>query len=239
MSSRARTSGERAYHSGVIWDLFEIASLAAAGLRAEAERLDADQAVTGIDALAELPLHALIRAGIASRYPVAAEQRYPVARGRKRRSEGERCDIVVLPPDAGPSPHLTDPLDVGTLFQGRGIDPRDALWVEVKGVWHHAMTDGIARPNPTYTSQLTRLIAGDLRKLAAETAIDWAAMLIVAFHESAVIAEHDLGVWRNTMAAKGLMPSAPIIERFGITDRIGNSVCSIVIAPVRDRPMMG
>ena len=233
MSSRARTSGD----PGVNWDLFEIASLAAGALRAEAARIDEEQAALGIDALDELALHDLLRRGIGERYAVLAEQRYPIGRGRSRRTEGERCDIVVLPEGADAAPHLTDPLEVGTLFQGRGIDPRQALWIEVKGVWHHALTDGIARPNPAYTSQLTRLVAADLRKLRAEQGIDWAAMMVIAFHESAAIADHDLAAWREAMALRGLMPAAPIMERFAITERIGNAVCSVVVAPVRDQPV--
>lgn len=219
------------------WDLFEIASLAVGALRAEAARIDQEQAALGIDAMDELALHDLLRRGIGDRYPVLTEQRYPVARGRTRRSEGERCDIVVVPQGTGEAPHLTDPLDVGTLFQGRGIDPREALWIEVKGVWHHALTDGIARPNPAYTAQLTRLVAADLRKLRAEQGIDWAAMMVVAFHESAAIADHDLAAWREAMALKGLMPAAPIIERFAITERIGNGVCSVVVSTVRNQPL--
>lgn len=218
------------------WDLFEIAGLCARGIRAEDARLAAEHAVRGVDALDELALQVLVRGGIAARYPVVAEQRYPAARARRRRSEGERCDIVVVPGDAGDGAHLIDPLEAGTLFAGRGVDPRDALWMEVKCVWQHAICDGVARANPAYATQLVRLTAADVRKLAREDGVSWAAVVVVAFHATAAVAEHDLGVWRARMIEQGWAGGAPIVERFAITDRIGNGVCSVVVAPVRERP---
>jgi len=218
-----------------MWDVFEIASMARDALHDSARRADEEQAVRGIDALDELALHAELRVGLGRNYPVLAEQRYPASRGRKRRSEGERCDIVLLPQGAAVPGHLTDPLDAGTLFQGAGVDPRDALWIEVKGVWHHAVIDGVGRPNPAYASQLTRLVPSDLRKLAADESLDWAAMVVIAFHQDSAVADHDLSVWREKLAFTGVARATPIIERFGIADRIGNSVCSVVVVPVRER----
>lgn len=218
------------------WDLFEIAELCARGIREEDARLSAEQAVRGVDALDEVAVQALVRDGIALRYAVAAEQRYPVARARRRRSEGERCDIVVLPGDAGDGAHLIDPMEAGTLFAGRGVHPRDALWLEVKCVWQHAICDGVARANPAYATQLVRLTGADVRKLAREDGLSWAAVVIVAFHATAAVAEHDLGVWRARMIEQGLSGGTPIVERFAIADRIGNGVCSVVVAPVRERP---
>jgi hypothetical protein len=219
-----------------MWDAFEVASVARDALRSEADRADLEQAVRGLDALDELAIHAVLRTGFAARYPVLSEQRYPASRGRKRRSEGERCDIVVLPQGTPAPGHLTDPLDAGTLFAGAGVDPREALWIEVKGVWHHAMIDGVARPNPGYVTQLTRLITGDLRKLAADEALDWTTMVIVAFHRDREAADRDLTVWREKLTVQGLVRATPIMERFPITDRIGNGVCTVIVVPVRERP---
>jgi hypothetical protein len=176
----------------------------------------------------------VIRAGIAGRYPVLAEQRYPEARGRARRTEGPRCDIVVVP--GGGAPHLIDPLEAGTLFGGAGVEPADALWIEVKGVWHHAIIDGIARPDPAYSAQITRHIAADARKLAAAPGLAWAAVLVVAFHADRAIADHDVAAGLSRVAAMGLGAGSPILDCFAITDRIGNGVCTVVLLPVRDRP---
>lgn len=234
MWSRARTSSDGA--STVTWDLFEVCGLVTAALRAEASRLDSEQSVRGIDALDELSLHAVVREGIAVRYPVLAEQRYPEARTRVRRTEGPRCDIVVVP--RGGAPHLIDPLEAGTLFGEAGVDPRDALWLEVKGVWHHAIIDGIGRPDPSYTAQIIRLIAADARKLAAAPDLASAAVLVVAFHADRAIADHDLAPGLMRVASLGLGAGSPILDRFAITDRIGNGVCTVALIPVRDRPPM-
>lgn len=225
----------RAYPARM-WDVFEVASLARDALCGEARRADEEQAVRGLDALDELSLQGVLRRGFEARFPVLAEQRYPASRGRKRRSEGERCDIVLLPRITGGPGCLTDPLEAGTLFQGVGVDPCDAMWIEVKGVWQHAMIDGVARPNPGYAGQLTRLIGPDLRRLASDDGLHWTAMVVVAFHQTGAIADHDLSAWRDQLAKKGLMPMSPITERFSITDRIGNAVCTVVVVPVRERP---
>jgi hypothetical protein len=232
-SSRARTFADP-HHS---WDLFEIAACATGTLRAEAARLDAEQSVRGIDALDELALHAVIRAGIAGLCPVLAEQRYPEARGRARRTEGPRCDIIVLP--RGGAPHLIDPLEAGTLFGEAGVEPCEALWLEVKGVWHHAIIDGIARPDPAYSAQITRHIVADARKLAAASGLAWAAVLVAAFHAERAIADHDLARGLMRIASLGLGAGSPILDRFAITDRIGNGVCTVALIPVRDRPPLG
>lgn len=216
------------------WDYAHIAELAASGLENEALRLATEQSVRGIDALNEVLLHPLLRAGIASGpYRVLAEERYPPSRSRKRRSEGERCDIVVIDTrDAPDVDHLVDPLAAGTLFGSRGAEPEQALWVEVKVVHQWMLFDGGIRANPAYSSLLLREATSDVRKLSKEPGIAAAALLVVMFTDTAQTAEHDLGEWRKRCVLMGLPVSAPFVKQFAITDRLGNACCSLALAPV-------
>ncbi len=216
------------------WDYALLVELAASGLAREAQRLAADQSVRGIDAVGEILLHPLLRAGIASGpYRVLAEERYPPSRSKKRRSEGERCDFVVIDTrDAPDAHHLVDPLAAGTLFGSRGADPEQALWVEVKVVHQWMLFDGGIRANPAYSSLLLREATSDVRKLSKERGISAAAVLIVMFTDTAATAQHDLGEWHKRCVLMGLPVSVPFVQQFAITDRLGNGSCSVALAPV-------
>lgn len=221
-----------------MWDYAEIVSLAGGALEREAQRLDAEQATRGLDAFDELPLHPLLRAGIASGpYTVLAEQRYPPARSKKKRNEGERCDIVLIDRHANaantPTPdHLLDPLEAGTLFGGRGADPLEALWIEVKVVHQFHLFDGGVRANPSYSATLLREATSDVRKLAKEPGIGAGALLLVLFAESSTTLNHDISVWRERCTLQGLSTSAPFTHRFNIVERLGNHLCSVELIPV-------
>lgn len=216
------------------WDYSHIVELAAGGLESEARRLALEQSVRGIDALNEVLLHPLLRAGIATGpYLVLAEERYPPSRSRKRRSEGERCDIVVIDTrDVPEAHHLVDPLAAGTLFGSRGADPEQALWIEAKVVHQWMLFDGGIRANPAYSSLLLREATSDVRKLSKEPGIVAAAVLIVMFTDTAATADHDLGEWHKRCVLMGLPVSSPFLKRFVVTDRLGNGCCSVALAPV-------
>lgn len=216
------------------WDYAHLVELAAAGLMAEASKLAAEQSVRGIDSLGEIGLHPILRAGLASGpYRVLAEERYPPSRSRKRRSEGERCDIVVIDTrDSPDAEHLIDPLAAGTLFGSRGADPEQALWVEVKVVHQWMLFDGGLRANPSYSSLLLREASSDVRKLSKEPGIVAGAVLIVMFTDTPATAEHDLGEWHKRCVLMGLPVSSPFVKRFAITDRLGNGCCSVALAQV-------
>ncbi len=239
-----------------MWDLDLVADLAAAGLRRHAGALDDEQAVRGIDALAELRLHEILRDGLGaeqpdgSRFPVLAEQRYPGDRSRPRRSEGERCDIVLLPaadggtpglsrrgqaPDDTPDPdspwrrRLLDPLEAGTLFEGFGVAPEEALWIEVKVAAQFALIEGVARASPRYSTVMLREVPRDARKLAADPVIRDGAVLVVMFNADEATAAHDVEAWR----VRGMEKKWPIrsarVRRFAINDRIGNGVAGVLV----------
>lgn len=217
------------------WDTRFITGSLAAGLRVESDRLDAEQAVRGIDALDELSIHALLRDGLTGAgLGVLAEQRFPAGAARKRRSEGERCDLVVTP-SAGDL--LVDPLLSDTLFAGDGIDPAEALWIEVKIAGQFAIIDGVARPNPRYSAQLLTGVTRDVRKLSREPGIRHAAACAVVFAETREIAEHDLAACVHRCLDKGLPVGAPTTTAIPITDRIGNAWCVVGLFPIVVTPI--
>jgi hypothetical protein len=243
-----------------MWDLDLIADLVARGLEDHAQALDAEQAVYGLDALNEIRLHAIVREALRAEHPphpdgprfgVLGEQRFPGDRLRAKRSEGERCDIVLLAPvsfdddstgggtpglprrgESSESPwlrRLLDPLETGTLFEGLGVAPEDALWIEVKVAAQFALIDGVARANPRYSGVMLREVPGDARKLARDSVIRDGAVMVVMFNENEVTAAHDLEAWRVRALEKGWPVRTPIVRRFGISDRIGNGVVSVVV----------
>lgn len=213
-----------------MWDDALITLHVADALRERARELDDEHATLGIDALDELPLHPIIAQGLASTdYGVLREQRYPAGRATPRRSLGDRCDFVLTP---SPGAQLIDPLMGDTLFAGKGVPPEDALWLEVKLAAQFCMSDGWSRANPLYSGIMLTQTVNDIRKLSAEPGIAHAGLVLVMFNSDLAIAEHDLSAWYRRGIEKGLPISAPIAERFAITDRIGNSVCTVALTRV-------
>ena len=213
-----------------MWDLRAISDACAEGIRREEVRRTREQSPYGVDALDELTLHTVLRDGLTSEgFNVLAEQRYPHYRSRARRSEGDRCDIVLAPPGAA---HLLDPLEAETLFGHRGANPADALWLEVKIARQFALTDGVAGPGSQYASQLLASAIADVRKLAQDQSIEFAALVLLLFAESVEIATHDLGAWMNRCLDKQLPVNAPFTSAVNINDRIGNSTCLVACVPV-------
>jgi len=213
------------------WSLPEVCDIATGALASEATRLDLEQATYGLDAKDELSLHAVLREGFASaQFGVLAEQRYPQSRARRRRSEGERCDIVLTP---APEQALTDPLLDDTLFAGQGVSPRGALWLEVKIARQFALTDGVAGPSPWYTTQLLTAATADVRKLVRESGVNFACLLLVLFTRDAATAKYDLDVWLSRCLDHNLPIEAPIIGRFAIADRLGNESCTVSLTRIK------
>lgn len=210
------------------FDLAGIADAVVAGLRAESERLDDEQAVYGIDAREELELQpTLAEAMCAAGYGVFREQRYPADRRRHPRneSEGERCDFVLTPDERGLRQANGEP----SLFDDpEAVDLDVALWVEAKVV-HQFQIDGA---NAGYSSQLLSTVRHDVTKLSKDDGILHAALLIVLFVRDGAVVEHDLNVWQSRCLERGLPIGAPYRRRLEITDRIGNGVCAVELVPV-------
>ncbi len=210
-----------------MWNLEDICDAAAAAIAEASSAADLEQAPLGVDALPELGVHALLARALARSGPgVLREQRYPMGSARQRRSEGERCDLVLTPE---PGQALVDPLAEPTLFAGRGLEPDRALWIEVKVIGQFSMVDGVSRPNPGYSARLLGEAAADVRKLSAEPAIAWGVLLLILFCADRATLEHDLAAWKARATDIGLPVSAPVVRMVDITDRIGNSVGAVAL----------
>ena len=222
-----------------------------AALRADAERLDAEQAVHGLDALDEAAFHPLLAAGLAvAGVGVLREQPYPgVPTRRARHAERERCDLVAL---EQPGMRLVDETvelrerdrAVGTLFEQAAlaermpadcVPPSEAVWLEVKVVGQFTYVDRFAGPNRRYASELVVGPLADARKLCADHAIRQAGVIIILLTTDAATAEHDLHALVHKALDRDLPVGTPIIDGFDITDRIGNSRCTVALLPVRSR----
>ncbi|MFG0286252.1 MAG: hypothetical protein ACF8R7_17710 [Phycisphaerales bacterium JB039] len=227
-------------------DLVTVSGALASHLaRVEAD-LACQQAVRGLDALDELDLHPVIAAGLeAVGCGVLREVRYPGPVGRRaRRSERERCDLVLTP---GPGQRLADPVEAlreqdrmeGTLFAqigagpDEGVAPQDALWLEVKTLGQFAFRDGTPGPNPSYASELVGGPARDIGKLARDGRIESAAVVIVLFCADEAVARHDIAAAAMRWLDKDLPFAEPLLDGLPIQDRIGNGWCAVALVRVR------
>ena len=236
-----------------MWLPSEILALAAGALRDAEARLDQEQAVRGLDALAEVELHPILAEGlVAQGFGVIREQPFPgEPASRPEHRERERCDLVLLP---SPDAVLADPVATlreqdrlaGTLFEQHAaqrppdpaaVAPEDAYWLEIKCVGQHTIVDGYAGPNRTYASELIRAIATDVRKLARDPHIDTGALLLALFTADEAIARHDLDAALHRCLDRHVPLGHPEIDAFPITDRIGNTTCLVALIPARKAPV--
>lgn len=207
------------------WD--HLADALAAGLAAAEAELALEQAVHGLDLRRELDLHPALWTGLrAAGYGVTPEQRFPRDRGKRRRSEGARCDIVVTP-DARPL--AGDVAQLGLFAATDAVDLMDALWLEVKVIAQfHPLG-----PNRAYAQALQQPVWKDVRKLIADDGIRDAGVVLVVFTADLATADHDLGVWAARARARGL-PLSPREQRhLAIGDRLGNRVCTVALFPIQ------
>lgn len=212
-----------------MWRDRDILNACAEGLRAAALACDDEQSPYGIDALAELALQEVVRAAMrAAGYGVHGEVRLPRRASLPRRSEGERCDIVLTETPGEP---LVDPSEGDTLFASSGVPAHDAYWIEVKAAHQFALVDGVAQASRAYSSQLLTAAVRDVNKLAAQ-GLPFAAILLVVFTIDEDTAAHDLDAWAHRCLDVELPIGAPMRESFGITERIGNRVCTVALTRV-------
>lgn len=227
MSSKARTSNK---HPHAVWDLEAVADAASRAIERETDRLRAEQSTTGVDFRTELEMHPLLRDGLAAVGGVHAEIRFPSGIKSPKRSEGERCDIVLTA-----SPDLDISVDSpAPFFAHRLAEPEDALWIEVKVVAQHVLYDGYSRPNPNYTAELLQGVTADVTKLSREPRIVHAAVLLVLFSADERTAEHDLAAWHTRAIEKGKPVSVPITRTYTIPDLIGHTRCTLALARVHN-----
>ncbi len=235
-----------------VWSLDELADMAAAGIADANLALRDENAVRGVDHLGEVDLHTVLEAGfLHADLGVLREHPFPSPRLRtpKRRpkaTERERCDLVLLPePDltlADPESQLAEREDAAaTLFAPAAerlitpadLDPADAFWIEIKSTGQFVARDGVPQPNGRYTTELIRLPAQDIRKLAREPLTPLAAVALVLFAADEATARHDLGIAVHRWLDDDLPIRAPAIRVTPIDDRIGNTVAAVCLVPIR------
>ena len=213
------------------WNITDIVETVAAGLQRQARADDAEQAVYSIDALDELGLHPLIQQALRQAgYGVWPEQRYPsqrAASGRKRKSEGKRCDLVLT--HEHPQ-SLVDPDAEATLFGDPEALPLEAAyWLELKTVSQFT-TEG---PFPRYSAELLSPVSQDIRKLAQDRLIFHAGLMLILFTADDMVAKHDLRAWEDRCLKRGYPVVSPVVRSFKLVDRLGNGLCSVALFPVR------
>jgi hypothetical protein len=213
------------------WNVSDIVDAVATALRKRAAADDREQAVYSIDALDELRLHPIIQQGLRETgLGVWPEQRYPSQRsssGRKKKSEGKRCDVVLTHSDVT---ELVDPDAEATLFSPPDALPLEAAyWLEIKTVSQFT-TEG---PFGHYSKELLSPVSQDIRKLAQDRLIFHAGLLLVLFTADEQVARHDLKTWESRCLLKGLPVAGPTVREFRLTDRLGNGQCTVALFPVR------
>ena len=229
-----------------MWNTDVLVEAAAAALRRESTRLRDETAVRGLDACAEVPLHALLAEGFRDAgFGVYRERPFPGVDGtRPKFSERERCDLA-LTPDPGVT--LLDPVErlvardaaSQTLFGAdaapiaTGIEPGEAYWLEVKAIGQYCYSAGVPGPNRTYSSELLAGPARDLIKLEWDGAVRHAGAMVVLFTESEGTARHDLAVVLHKCLDRELAVASPVVRSFPIPDLIGNTACSVCLIPLR------
>jgi hypothetical protein len=232
-----------------MWSIDQIAMAAAVGLEGEIRQRELEQSPYGIDALAELQLHPFIAAGLAAvGWGVFQEWPYPGEKGRRsRRTERERCDLVLTPtPDCPPRDPMMQlkELDAaaGTLFGAHveqsqqrdiGTAPEEAFWLEIKLVGQFCFSAGLPGPNRAYASELLTIAPADIPKLARDPRIVHAGLLLVLLTADRDVADHDLAALMHRCLDRGLPVSSPALVRLPLVDRIGNGLCTVAVVPVR------
>jgi len=209
------------------WSAADIADAVDAGLRQRAAADDEEQAIYGFDALDELGLHPILRDALrAADFEVHAECRYPSDRGKRRKSEGKRCDIVLTPAGRPLRVEATE----GTLFDPpHAVDPEQAYWLEVKTVAQFETSGPFRR----YSAELLSPVTRDVKKLWTDPAIRHAGLLLVLFTVDEATALHDIEAWHQRCLDKSIPAMPPAVRGFAIQDRIGNAWCAAAVFGVR------
>lgn len=228
-----------------MWIETDIAAAAAAAMRRKDATDAAADAVRGLDALDELDLHPILAQGFRrAGFGAVREHPFPGPKGKRaKKSERERCDLVLTPRhgvrirDPMREEEVEEDQRAGTLFAGgegpvpEGVPSEECYWLEVKSVGQFVYVDGVPRANSAYASQLVRGIMGDLAKLRREKRVRHGAVLLVLCTAERAVAEHDLPAALHKALDRGSVMRAPVVEGFPILDRVGNAWCCVALIP--------
>lgn len=210
------------------WDFVHIVDVLSRAIERAEAALREEQAVYGLDSLAELKLHELIAQAFVGAYSVAREVHYPSSRGNKL-THRQRCDMVLCPlgkplkPDAKPA-SLFDPPEQ--------TDPTDALWLEVKCAYQ--FREGGVR-HGGYSSQWRGAVVSDLKKMESDELIRHAGLLLVVFTESLEVFEKDVQLFEDVLVQKEVLAGFRQTRSVRITERMGHRYCSVVLWPTVQR----
>lgn len=211
---------------GIDWQT--VVEQLADGFERLSAEIELEQAVVGLDGLRELALHGVIeRCLLDAGYGVTRERRFPSERGRKR-SAGRRCDFVLTRDGRA----LTVDGPPGLFPEPDAATDADAGWLEVKLVAQHRPMGAGA----DYAQRLQRPVWDDVAKLARDTGIHDAAVLLVMFTDGDATANHDLDVWAQRASARGLALWPRRERALDIGDRLGNRRCRLAIFPLERPP---
>jgi hypothetical protein len=232
-----------------VWNTEAIVEIVAAGLSRVATDRDREQAVAGLDHLAELALQPLVGRFLRDAgYGVWPEERYPADRSHRRKSRGRRCDLVLTPP--GEPARLKSPEARGSAAQlalpelpaepeeepaDGSSDPEsllqrhgDTYWLEIKTVAQFS-SRGAARD---YGSRLLGDVAADVGKIASDPGIRHAGLLLILFTRDRETARHDLLAWQVRCLERDFPVFSPAVEGFPLNDRLGNGHATVALFPV-------
>ncbi|MBX3366838.1 MAG: hypothetical protein KF912_05930 [Phycisphaeraceae bacterium] len=224
-------------------DAARIVEQIADGLISAEIALAEEQALRGLDMLDETEIHVHIADSLAAYgWGVLREVAYPTPpHPRARRSLRERCDLVLTP---SPGQHIIDAVEraarlekqSATLFASiedtahhddGEIDPSVAIWLELKTTGEFVCRDGIGGPNQSYSSEVVRGPATDLRKLASDATIERAIATLILFASDETVARHDIDRAAHSMLDRGLPLGSLEVATLKIADRIGNRCCCV------------
>jgi hypothetical protein len=201
----------------MIWNEDEIAGFISNALEHKSSLLDGERAVRGIDSLTENVLRDWIRESLAGAdIHAVQEERYPDARCIQQRNCGDRCDSMLLPHSAA-------------LEQDNADWCRTGYWLEIKRVAQFLESGG----NWWYEHALLEVIPDDVYKLAKDSEIFYAGVLLILFAATQESGHHDLAEWKRRAVAKGCPIGVERIGHFSITNRLGNEHAFVALFPLR------
>lgn len=190
----------------------------------------------GLDTMSEVALQTVLQKGLEHFYAVTREVHYPSSSAAKRSSR-KRCDLVLSPLGTQLLPESNEQLSLhlsDSAFAPRLYDPQASFWLEVK-VAYQLRAGGLQHKG--YSGQFRQAVVADLRKLTAEPLIRHAALLLIAFNESAEIASQDLALFEALFFPKQELPGARQVRSSRIQDRIGHRLCTTTLWPMPPRTM--
>jgi len=206
------------------WDFSTLADQLASAVAREEDDLRLEQAVYGLDALAERALQHVLARRLSADYEVAREVHYPSS-GSVKLSHRARCDVVLSPKGSplkleSSAPSLFDPQS--------SCLPEKALWIEVKVAYQ--FREGSVR-HSGYGQQWRQAVVSDLAKMEADPAIHYGGLALLVFNESKEILQKDLELFEDVLMQKEVLAGFRHVRSVEILDRIGHRFCSVAVWP--------